>query len=87
MRRITITIPPEILAGAEAEAARQGVSVSAFLSQAAERAVRVADGLAAAAEVFDEIGWPTAEEFAEVDRVLDRAVARQRTTVPTRDVA
>lgn len=76
MKRITITIPPDVLAAAEAAAAAEGVSVSAWLSRAAAHSALIAQGLAAAAEVFEKIGWPTAEDDAEVDRVLDRATAR-----------
>lgn len=93
MRRVTITIPPEVLEAAEAQASREKISVSAFLSRAAAHAVTLAQGRAAAAEVFDEIGWPTPEERAETDRVLDRAVARQAVArraaadAPSADVA
>lgn len=79
MRRITITIPPDVLAGAEEQAEREGLSVSAWLSQAAAREVRRAAGLVAAAELLDEIdGWPTVAEAAELDREFDTALARAR---------
>jgi len=74
IRRVTITIPPEVPAAAGAEASRQGISGSAWFTRTASRAAHIADGLAAAAEVFAEIGWPTAEEMAEADRILTRRV-------------
>jgi len=76
MERITITIPHDVLAAAEAEAQRRGMSVSAWLSQAAERAARLAEGHAAAIQVFAEIGPPNEVELAEARAVLERAAAR-----------
>jgi hypothetical protein len=76
MKRITITIPHDVLEAAEAEAKRRGLSVSAWLSQAAERAARLAEGQAAAIQVFAEIGPPNEAELAEARAVLERAAAR-----------
>lgn len=76
MRRITITMPPEVLVAAEAEARRRGMSVSAWLSEAAEHAARLAEGGAAAVEVFTEIGPPDEHELAEARAVLERAARR-----------
>ena len=76
MRRITITMPPEVLAVAEAQAQWRGMSVSAWLSQAAEHAARLAEGSAAAVQVFAEMGPPNEAELAEARAVLERAARR-----------
>ncbi|HEY3258948.1 MAG TPA: hypothetical protein VGJ95_01545 [Pseudonocardiaceae bacterium] len=76
MRRITITMPPEVLAVAEAEARRRGMSVSAWLSEAAEHMARLAAGSAAAVQVFAEIGPPDEAELAEAHKILERASRR-----------
>lgn len=83
LRRVTITIPPDVLAAAEAEAQRQGLSVSAWLSRAADHAARLAQGQAAALEVFTEIGPPSEAELEQARAVLQRAAARQ--AAPDRD--
>lgn len=76
LRRITITIPPEVLAAVESLARRDGMSVSAWLSRAAEHAAQLAEGEAAADEAIAEIGEPDDEDVAEARAILVRAARR-----------
>ncbi|MGP3943030.1 hypothetical protein [Streptomyces sp. 6N106] len=71
LERVTITIPSETLSAAKDAADREGMSVSAWLSRAAERAAKIEAGLIAAEEVLAEIGRPTPEEQAWVDEFMD----------------
>jgi hypothetical protein len=74
--------PPDVVTAAEAEAQRQGLSVSAWLSRAADHAARLAQGQAAAIEVLTEIGPPSEAELEQARAVLQRAAARQATPGP-----
>ncbi|CDR06786.1 hypothetical protein [Streptomyces iranensis] len=71
LERVTITIPSETLSAAKEAADREGMSVSAWLSRAAEHAAKIEAGLIAAEEVLAEIGPPTPEEQAWVDEFMD----------------
>ncbi|MFC8915696.1 hypothetical protein ACFT5C_07980 [Streptomyces sp. NPDC057116] len=71
LERVTITIPSETLEAVRQAAERDGLSVSAWLSRAAEKAAKIEAGLAAAEEVLTELGPPTPEEQAWVDSVMD----------------
>lgn len=71
LERVTITIPSETLSAAKEAADREGMSVSAWLSRAAERAAKIEAGLIAAEEVLAEIGPPTPDEQAWVDAFMD----------------
>ncbi|GAA3360070.1 hypothetical protein GCM10017744_041250 [Streptomyces antimycoticus] len=71
LERVTITIPSETLSAAKEAADREGMSVSAWLSRAAERAAKIEAGLIAAEEVLAEIGPPTPDEQAWVDEFMD----------------
>jgi hypothetical protein len=51
-------------------AARNGVSLSSWLNQAAERALRIEDGLRAVHAWETENGALTADELAAADRFL-----------------
>ncbi|MEV4431742.1 hypothetical protein [Streptomyces sp. NPDC049555] len=75
LERVTITIPSETLTAAKEAADREGLSVSAWLSRAAERAAKIEAGLAAAEEVLAQVGPPTPDEQAWVDDFMN-AVAR-----------
>ncbi|OIK02653.1 hypothetical protein BIV25_03505 [Streptomyces sp. MUSC 14] len=72
LERVTITIPSETLEAAKTAAEREGLSVSAWLSRAAERAAKIEAGLAAAAEAMQHVAPPTPEEQAWVDDFMDR---------------
>ena len=71
LERVTITIPSETLDAAKAAAEREGLSVSAWLSRAAERAAKIEAGLAAAEEAMAHLDPPTPEEQAWVDATME----------------
>ncbi|GHJ31137.1 hypothetical protein TPA0910_55700 [Streptomyces hygroscopicus subsp. sporocinereus] len=71
LERVTITIPSETLSAAKEAADREGMSVSAWLSRAAERAAKIEAGLIAAEGVLAEVDPPTPEEQAWVDAFMD----------------
>ena len=71
--KLAITVDPEVHAGIVEAAAAEGVSVSAWVTQAAWRRLRIQQGLAAVAEWQAEHGAFTAEERAAARaRVLDQ---------------
>lgn len=72
LERVTITIPSDTLDAVKDAADREGLSVSAWLSRAAERAAKIEAGLAAAEEVIAQLPPPTPEEQARVDRFMDK---------------
>jgi hypothetical protein len=61
---LAITVSPDVHAGVIAAAAQDGVSVSAWMTEAARRALLIRDGLAAVAEWEAENGAFTDEELA-----------------------
>lgn len=66
--KIAITVDADVHAQVVAAAAAEGVSVSAWMTAAARRALLVRDGLAAVAEWEAEHGAFTREELAEARR-------------------
>ena len=63
-RKLAISIEPGVAHQVETAAAEDGVSVSAWMTDAARRALRIRDGLAAVAEWEREHGELTDEEMA-----------------------
>ena len=61
--KIAITVDPDVHARVVAAAAAEGISVSAWMTAAARRALLLRDGLAAAAEWEAEQGALTREEL------------------------
>ncbi|MDX3453223.1 hypothetical protein PV396_14885 [Streptomyces sp. ME02-8801-2C] len=72
LERVTITIPSETLEAVRSAAERDGLSVSAWLSRAAERAAKIEAGLAAAEEAMAHVPPPTPEQQAWVDDFMER---------------
>jgi hypothetical protein len=68
----SVSLDVEVAAAAEAAAAEDGVSFSAWLSEAAERRLRVREGLQGVAEWEAEAGVLTPEERAAGEALLDR---------------
>jgi hypothetical protein len=68
--KLAITVDPDTHAQVVAAAAAEGISVSAWMTSAAQRALRVRDGLAAVAEWEAEHGPLTQ---AELDAARHRA--------------
>ena len=73
--KLAITVDPEVYAQLLAAAAEEGVSVSAWMTDAARRALLVRDGLAAVAEWEAQHGAFTDSELAEVRRLADHALS------------
>ena len=74
--KLAITVDPEVHAGVLAAAAEEGVSVSAWMTTAARRALLVRDGLRAIADWEEDYGELTeAELHAARRRVADELVA------------
>jgi hypothetical protein len=61
--KLAITVDPDVHDGVVAAAAEEGVSVSAWMTEAARRALRVRDGLVAVAEWEAEHGAFTPGEM------------------------
>lgn len=66
--KLAITVDPDVHAALIAAAAAEGVSVSAWMTEAARRRLVIEDGLAAVAEWQAEHGAFTEEERAAADR-------------------
>jgi hypothetical protein len=66
--KLAITVDPEVYAQVIAAAEADGISVSAWMTAAARRELRLRDGLAAVAEWEAEHGPLTAEELAAAGR-------------------
>jgi hypothetical protein len=75
--KLAITVDPDVHAQVIAAAREEGVSVSAWLTTAARRALRIRDGLAAVTEWEAEHGPLTDEE-------LQAARSRVHTAQPER---
>jgi hypothetical protein len=63
--KLAITVDPEVHAGVVAAASEEGVSVSAWMTSAARRALLVRDGLKAVAEWEAEHGPLSETELAD----------------------
>ncbi len=66
--KLAITVDPDVHAGVVAAASEEGVSVSAWMTKAARRALLVRDGLKAVAEWEAEHGPLSESELAEARR-------------------
>jgi hypothetical protein len=66
--KLAITVDPEVYAQVIAAAEAEGVSVSAWMTAAARRELRLRDGLAAVAEWEAEHGPLTDEELTAARR-------------------
>ena len=77
--KLAITVDPDVHDGVVAAAAADGVSVSAWMTNAARRALLIRGGLAAVAEWEAEHGAFTADELeAARRRVLGEGHPRAR---------
>lgn len=87
-RKRSVSLPPELDAEIEAEAARAGVTYSRWLAEAARNELRVRAGLEAVAGVEREIGPFTSEELAEADEWARETIERARASnAPSRRAA
>jgi len=76
--KLAITVDPDVHAQVVAAAAADGVSVSAWMTEAARHALRLRDGLAAVAEWEDEHGAFTREELDDARQRLGLDGPQQR---------
>lgn len=74
VRKLSVALEESVAAQAAEAAQRSGVSLSAWLNAAAERALLIERGLAGVAEWEAEHGELSGEELAWADSVLDRSV-------------
>jgi hypothetical protein len=70
VRKISVALDEGTAKAAAESAARHGVSLSSWLNHAAERALRIEDGLRAVQAWEAEHGALTADELAAADRFL-----------------
>jgi hypothetical protein len=76
---MAITVDPDVHAGIVAAAAADGISVSAWMTDAARRALVIRDGLAAVSEWEAQHGALTKEELdAARQRLTNRAQRKRR---------
>lgn len=75
VKKLSVALDESVAAGAATAAERHGVSLSAWLNAAAERALLVEAGLDGVAEWEAEHGELSDEELAWADSILDRAPA------------
>jgi len=76
--KLSVALDERVASAARGAATRAGMSLSAWLSRAAEQAVRIDEGLRAVAEWEAEHSPITAAERAAADALLDTLAARQR---------
>ena len=74
VRKLSVALDESVAAEAAGAAERRGVSLSAWLNAAAERALLIERGLAGVAAWEAERGELSVEELAWADSVLDRSV-------------
>ncbi len=87
-RKRSISVPPHLDVQIEAEAAREGMTYSAWLTEAAHKELTIRAGLDAVAEVEREIGHFTDEERAEAEAWTKEALrGRQRSSGAKRQQA
>lgn len=78
--KLAITVDPEIHERVVAAAAADGVSLSAWMTEAARRALLVRDGLAAIAEWEQVNGALTDDEMSEARRQVGMEISLGRRT-------
>lgn len=71
VKKISIALESPVAEGAKRAADGRGMSLSAWLNEAAERALAIQDGLVAVAEWEAEHGALTEEDLAAADAILD----------------
>jgi hypothetical protein len=73
VQKLSIALDEDVAREAKDAAECEGVSLSAWINEAAREALAINDGLAAVAEYEAEYGAFTEEELARADAVLARA--------------
>jgi uncharacterized protein YaeQ len=75
VKKLSVALDESVAGRASEAAERHGLSLSAWLNAAAERALLLEAGLAAVAEWEAEHGALTADELAWADSVLDQSTS------------
>jgi hypothetical protein len=78
VRKLSVALDPSVADAAAEAAEREGLSLSAWLSRAAERALVVGRGLDAVRAWERDNGSLTDAELADADKVLNRVLTRAR---------
>jgi hypothetical protein len=79
-RKRSISVPPDLDAQILTEAARDGVTYSAWLTTTARKELMIRAGLSAVAEVERELGRFTDEELADAEKWARETIERSRRT-------
>ena len=77
VRKLSVALDQDTARAAADAAARRGLSLSAWLNEAAEHALRIEEGLRAVVEWENEHGALTDEELAAADRFLAKKERRR----------
>lgn len=77
VRKLSVALDQDTAQAAADAAARRGVSLSAWLNEAAEHALRIDEGLQAVAEWENEHGTLTEDELAAADRFIAKKERRR----------
>lgn len=75
VRKLSVALDEDTATNAALAAQRHGLSMSAWLNAAAQRALHIEAGLHAVREWEDEHGHLTSEELGWADHVLDRSTS------------
>jgi hypothetical protein len=78
VRKLSVALDPSVADAAADAAEREGLSLSAWLSRAAERALVVERGLDAVRAWERDNGSLTDAELSDADKVLNRILSRAR---------
>jgi hypothetical protein len=79
VRKLSVALEEGVASSASASAERQGLSLSAWLTRAAQDALAIEDGRAAVEEWQAEHGRFTREELRAADAILTRPPRRVAT--------
>lgn len=78
VRKLSVALDPSVADAAADAADREGISLSAWLSRAAARALLVERGLEAVRAWERDNGSLTDAELSDADKVLNRILSRAR---------
>ena len=78
VRKLSVALDPSVADAAADAAEREGLSLSAWLSRAAERALVIDRGLEAVRAWERDNGSLTDVELSDADKVLNRVLSRAR---------
>jgi hypothetical protein len=79
-RKRSISVPPDLDAQILTEAARDGMTYSAWVTATARKELLIRAGLSAVAEVERELGRFTDEELADAEKWARETIERSRRT-------